>query len=977
MRIEVCSAAIALGLVGCAMGSQERAVAEEWSRSVRVELEIRERALFPERFADEAGVPADWQARHLRLEALLRRPPSELGEREQAFVLACVDDDHPNLRSTALEVCARHGACRGALADDERLQRLAADPLPAVRRGLAAALGDLSGGVASRWLLSLEEDVDPDVAQEARYRLLARGPESIDAQLVLFRLDPPRLDGRELLETLEVLDLLPPSTELLDRVSREWREAAAGESAGEAIDSRRCLWEALRHSKGLVADPVALGRGWAARLDAADEDLERDRRARLLEDVRRGEGSLHIPLMKALAPRLVDSRDVVEQGAPLTQEERLWFLEGAAESFFAHDSATLVRRAFPISPDLDPELLVRFFEVAAPVAVKWVSNGLQVYYTLGPELRAAAFDAFAQTWSRTGDSGARFLVVLGLDYPDLAVDAYRTLVPAPFPVAEGPRVWRWWNERPEEEKLDLLRHHRPGLNYTSWRDSLLSYWSRKSGRDVVVAELLAGYKGDDEVEELLKLWIENEVRILEAGPVPDEATKEGAWREAETRAGWLLKSWLVVRTNRDDFDEPGPEVELLIRVGMLGKELGKTLVNRLAAYPPGRKALTEALIRPELSRRLRLEILLANGDLQEPDQLRELFVAYPTCDSELKARILRRAAGLDDPQVRALLAEVAGDPGAQVTERMAAIEALATGPGEEVVPLLAELLDRGGDADLERIVIEALGESASSLAGLDLLERMRDPRTRENQGDVLLPALVRIELRGAGELSADVLELWRSEADGRAAQELEQRLRGEAVPDREFVYSGWFEAAHALLDAGRLEESLGDAYWKWDGRLLARLGLLVLQNMEVEHIDVQRRIDQAALTAISGEAEAADRMSEITILRGRLMQTSRRKPDWPAARAWVSLLAGDWRRGRIGTNSMQSIFGTFDRAEEQDTRQWLLTIEASTDAWLDLEAGRLEEAAEGARRAKSLTGDSSVAKAEVRRLERALRDAGN
>lgn len=974
----------------CAFAAlSSRLSAQELPRSVEREFEIRERALFPERFDWQVDTASDWRELHARLEALLRSA-GELTRDQLVFVRACVEHEHSNVRAQALAVMALAGAGIEGVDAVQILDELQGDPMPEVREQLAGVLANVEGEDADRRLLELEGDSDSNVADAARVELLSRGESSLSTQIALFGASPLHLDAGEFIAALFVLDHLPPNRPLFDGVSESMAAAVRAEQVSwfdsDSEDakaangnyarwtSRRALWEALRHSRGIPYDGDAVAAGWNLPLYGADEWTERKRRKRLLEAAERGNGSLYEPLFQRLAPHVVAGAGTGDVG--LSAAERSWLLEGAIQSYFSHSIVRKNRKDFPITPGMTPEFLVDFFEQVEGLADGWISNGLHAYYDVSPEVRSAAFSAFAETWSRTGEPRSRRLVVKALEYPDLALDAFRTLIGGRHAVPEESTVYRWWKSQPEEERMDLLDDFRRGVRFESWRETLLTAWSREATRSVSVAELLGGYIGDAEVEELLGLWINRELLILEASPAPAEDVKDGPWREAEARALWLTRSWLRIRTQRDGSSEPGPEVELLLRVGDLGKELGKLLVGRLVKFPAGRAATAEVLSNPALSRRVRFEILLTNEDITSVDSLREMFVAYDTCDADLRARIARRAAGVQDEIVLRRLQQIAQDSEAEPAERLAAIESMASaGSDEEVVPWLAEFLRGRFDFDLKQAAVASLGSRARSLDGLGLRELHADPVSRAHLGDALLPALVRIELRGSGVVSEETLEVWRAEAGSRAVEELEARFRSEELAARNFVYGGWLNAALALLESEQLEAALGEDYWKWDARLLARLGETILETNTIELVSLASKIDRAALIGLLGEGDAPERPALLVRLRARMLQRERWTGNWAAAQWWAEILLRDWRTGRSSPTAIGSVLGTFDRTREHDPRNWLLSIYVGTFAWQALEEGDLERAKALNARARALAGESATALSDVRRLERAMRQA--
>ncbi|MFT7671082.1 MAG: HEAT repeat protein [Planctomycetota bacterium] len=943
------------------------ASAQKLSAAVSVECGIRERALFAELYDWNLPEDADWSARYAWLDALTRRAPGGLETEQVVFVLDCLEHEHPNVRAAALLASARHGL---PIAEDGELQtveRLAADPLPAVRKALARSLGRMPGTSTDSILLALEADLDEEVASEARAQLLSRGEISLEAQLALFEVAPMRLSADEFMGVLFVLDHLVPNLPLLQ--GAESQLLSVKEKPG--IAARLALLAAMRHGRKLGYDRNSLALGWTARMDSESSEVERARRERLLDGVERGDGSIYPDLIQAA----IREDRLYREGAAESEaalERALWYLEGAMQAFYAQPEQRLRSLQFMLPAESSDEFLVEYWTRVSGLAPVWGNYGEEVFYDLSPEVRGAAFEAFVESWTRNGNSGAGRLLVKALDYPDLARDAYCALVGVGFSNWDLDAGRVWWRKQEAEERMSLLREHVRGVPFDAWLNSLLSAWSNKETRQVTVPELLAGFSGNAEVEELLYLWINRELLVLEASAVPERETTRGAWREAESRALWLTRAWMSVRTVPRQVNEMTSETDLLLRVGRLDKELGKALAARLVKTLEGRTKMMEIVEREEISRRLRFEILLLNTEVNNMQMLDELFEYYETCDAELRLRILRRAQGLESEALRTLLMLVIADGGASSSERQAAIATLGTGTAAEVVPLLSAYLTQLHDYELRRAVILALGSCAKDLSGLGLIELYAEEETRLLYGDDLLPVMIEIDVRGTGSPSQASMALWREEAKLRSAQEMAMRFRGEPVPDRNFTYKGWLRAASAIIAAGDLEAALGQDWLCWDGRLLERLGDAVAESGDQELRNLERLIGRAALAALLGERDAPDRGALIVRLRARLLQNSRRAGDWDTAEGWAFTLLDDLRCGRTTDNALESILGGYDRPREHDPLHWLLTIEMTMGVWRAHEADRPELARELLDQARSLSGISAAARSSVSRLARAL-----
>lgn len=654
-------------------------------------------------------------------------------------------------------------------------------------------------------------------------------------------------------------------------------------------------------------------------------------------------------------------------------------------AYYAHPPGAPDRGAYPFTGLLSETIVfdpgfhfepwwIQYFEFATGLEDDWkVRLGPRVYGG-SPELRSAAFDAFADTFRRTGNAASRDLVMRALEYPDLARDAYRCLVGGVRPAVDEYSVVNWWKSQPVDEQLDLLRDHERGVRFELWREALTSFWLRTDTKRVAVLEVLAGFEGDPEIEQYLEHWIHHELKALEAQPVPDEDVKRGAWRESEARALWLLKTWLKVRGREADL---GAVTDQLRRVGQLGKELGKALIAWLVKSPEGRVATRALLDDPALSRRLRFEILLTNEDIDAPEELHELFIAYDSCDADLRLRILRRAEGLADDLIQARLLEVARSADANLAEALAAIEMLATtGESNELAAELWAIAEGHDSHECKPAILRAIGSLATSLESLPIDELDVDPSRRALFADEVLPALVRVDLREDSRLHEEIEERWRNRPDDLAISELQKRFRGAELADRDFEYSGWLRAAQALHEAGVLEEAMGQGWWRWDGRLLARLSETLGAPTTRDQAEFLGRLDLAALMALAGEGEAPERPALMLRLRTRLLQNSLSRRDWAEVEAWSVLLLDDLRAGRTSPTTFESVLGSFDRKSGRDPEGWLLTLELVARAQLALGVRELELAQDLHRRARALSWNSKAAKSVVRALELDLQAAG-
>jgi len=943
---------LALAIAGV-LGPQE-------SSAVRAEWEVRRAALSTEPALSSAFESEDWRRRFRALDALARRRPSRIEDVELAHARVALRDEHPNVRAEAFEVFARHGQVLplDVIALD--------DEIAEVRRSYARALGTSPGAEATARLAQLVHDEDPDVAREARASLFSRGSRARSTQLALLRDEAYLVDAGAYLHILEVLDRSPADEILL----REVGEGAGGAKT-RLRGARAALWSALSAETGVsyAGAERDLVSGWFETIGPPGSTLERKRRERLREGARHTSIRVARGLLEYITATPPPSIEVADE-----------LVRDAVRIFFdTRESAGLWPEWFGPREDWPDELALSFWETTLGRETSWGAShpedpGWEERWladSTDPDTRDAAFLAFADTWERTGDAGSAAILIGCLQDSALAREAYASLVDSAKASACHAEVAGWWRALPVAERIELLRLHRRGVAYPAWREGLIELWESGEGRSVSVPELLAAFEGDPEVAASLAKWFELELQDLEDGIVPAEEIKRGPWREAEARAGWLLAAWSSVVGE----ERVAKRREWLLRVGQLGKELGKKLVADLVKSGEGKRACEDVLASPLLSRRLRFEILLLDRDIEDARELGVLIAAYPTCDEELQLRILKRSGGLDDEGVRRFLAAVLLDRGSGPAQRLVAVGALASaGPPAQVVRQLARVLRESADLEVRRAVIAEIAALARSLDGLGLRELHDDPEAREYLGDELLPALVRIDLRADGVLSPDLEELWAQEIGERAVGELGSRFHGERLPAREFVYSGWLAAAEALARHGVLETALPENWWGWDGRLLLKLASLVRNAGATP--ELARHFEHAALVALEGEATAPDLSSLSVLARAHLLEAALDAEEWLEAEGWANRILADWRAGRTTPNAFRSVFGSRDADQGRDPLHWLFACEAQSRAFRALEAGELEEARRLAREALSRIGDSRSAAKRQLELERALATEG-
>lgn len=889
-----------------ASGSVQDGVAREFA--------VRALALEKEPFV---APPADapWSVRYDALEALRRRAPGRLTSEEHAFARTALADAHPNIRATALLVHAAHEL---ALVAD--FEPFAAETLPALRVAFARALTETPGEAAEAALLALTADPHAEVAREARLQLLVRsrpGVAPLDAQRQLL-LDAPPLAPGDFLDLLDLLERTPLNAALVAAWHEHLRQRAL--ASGLEDDRARLGLVATLPGRGAEADVIE---GWGLALAGESSLDRRARRARLERYVDRRSGSA--PLSEALLARALAAWEAAEPGDVDARWEATELLRLSVQSF---GSALLSTeegqrpREYPYDVAWATQFALAFWEAAGTQSGAFDREARRALRHSDADVREAAVVAVGRAYMDDGSAAARgFLVdVLGDEVfgPVAYIALVRRCAPLPGRVHEA---WRAWGL---ETRLRLLEAHAPDCRRDAWLNSLIHLWGKGTGQTPSVIERLGDFTGDGLVERTLRGWIHEELAILKKLRVPPESETRGRWRDAESRALALVRAWLRVRGDAP----PDREVDLLLGVGRLGKDLGKLLVAEILNRDGGRVALREVALRSELSRRLRVEIVLLEDGIaaraggppaspltleQELGLLEELFVAYDAFDEELQLRVLRRAAGLDLELARARLLEVALDGAAADVLRRAAAESLATaGPPEVVTPLLEQVsrqVAAVSDHDLRRAVIRALGACAPGIANSELAALYVDEEQRALFLDVLLPAMVATELRAPDKATGfEVWRFWIEEPRAAARVELEARFVGARLPARDFDYAGWLEAARALAAAGELEAWLRGAWWTFDGRLLARLAEVVREADGPDAARLARTLDRAAFVALQGEADAPDRDALLVRQRAHLLRAAILADDPPLAARWARRQLDEWNGGRVSDLAWRSTY---------------------------------------------------------------------
>lgn len=894
---------------------------------VDAEWRVRRGALESLDAAGFARDSSDWRERYQALDALNRRDVGRLGERDAALATGLLFDPQSNVRALALGVHARHG-----LPLPDSVGGLLEDPMPEVRMQLARALVCCEDEEAFGWLARLVLDGDPRVAREACAQLFVQGARARTVQAEFLQSNWTRLEPELFLQLLDVLDRSNESRALVANMEAWFDTLPAETSAVEGFAGRRALWATLADAQPSEAALALLVDHWLTPLPQSDPHVERKRRKR--QENFQGAAAVGERLVSLLLERAESfAQRAGEEGEDAA--ELAWnsheLIVGALEVHFSpalpgpdemSAEAWRVAREFPLHEDWSAAMATEVWSACFGRADEWGESLLLGLQHPSEDVRFAAWETLAEIWNRTRGLQPESWLPAVLQDPELAPAVYRSFLHSERRLRAADALHAWWQTQVPDAQLELLREHDTGRRYPLWRADLIALWKRGAGPQPALLELLGRFPGDEEIAGMLIGPLEAQIAMLEESSVPPKEVIRGPWRAAEARATWILEAWLGTR----EWDESGiaERRELLLRVGKLGKELGKRLVGELANADEGLDVLADVVLSEALAPRLRYEILLLHDDLPDEALEEELFSAYANCDDELRLRILRRAGDTQSALARALVHEVVFDAGAGPALRQTALDSMARQSG--AVQELEHVLDDVVDYELKQSALGHLGKLASEHERLQLLQLYDDPLQRSLMGDELLATLVAIEVRAGSGLSEPVSDRWRGEAEDAAHSELLERFVSKRMAARNFVYSGWLRGAERLTGAGWLEDAMGDGWYRWDGRLLMRLAEVAVEGSEAADTQLDHRIQGAARVALLGEGPAGDRAGLLVRLRARLMLGALDARDWNAALALVDELLDGWRSGRISNLAVNSVFGPRE-AGRRDPRTALLAIE--------------------------------------------------
>jgi hypothetical protein len=585
----------------------------------------------------------------------------------------------------------------------------------------------------------------------------------------------------------------------------------------------------------------------------------------------------------------------------------------------------------------------------------------------GHELvRAAVFAAAQSCFAEHRDAGSAKLLLAALEQGDLELQtqAFRALAGAEDWSSFCAPLHAVWSRQAIEVRRSWLRHLRRDQAAAPFRRDLL-LWGRDPGLRAEVLELLGAFQGDAEVLEFARIWLAEALdalgRTSEVDPVPAALEQSAA---AALRAGWRA----------------GGESAVLMLIDALeateGRsiEVAKLAANYLGQTALGRRELAQWLA-DDVPLRVRVEAGLALAARWEEgagERARaRLERDFGRCDFDLRARIVRCLAGLEDQASWEFLRDLAHGEDQDAPLRELAIDALAA-RGPRSFEALAELARQARSPELRGSALSALAKLGGERVEGLLLDRLEvlERQGPDAQGDAVwefereqvLQALARV-----GGLGPAALAAWLRRPLAAADGEMAQRFRGERAAPVAFVYRGELALASALARAGLLRLALEQAgeYSALDARLLAALAECALEH----DLESARRLWTAAWVALESEGESEDR-SELRVgVRSGLFLTAWRSEDWASAADHARRLLADWRAERVSERAFAARFGEFDPQRGSDPQAELECAELQARALVAFGRGEREPALVLAARARARMGHSAQARARQEWLE--------
>ena len=917
------------------------------------EVELRARALDPELHGTVSSARSDsedWRERVFAFDALDRWCAAGGGGLDidlEGWSLMILMDPHPSVRAAAMRMLARAGASTSGTGD-----------LPGVEVGHDARLARaeiLSGGLLEdpAWL-----DPDPRIGRVGLASVCIQRPPDDGAWIaaVSARLEPD-FDERGVLERVDELVELGVRARFDAALWQRMEETVrAGAPAAAVLVA---LGRARVHPP---EDPAALVAQWPA------------------ED----------------AWRLVANRArVAARGLGPAAARALLELDPPRFEAFALAVPPPVAAAIALEhPAFDRDARVALWSELRGRPAGWQLDAARPWlaHDRDAEERAEALTTFAASFSADESQETGKLLVLALEDPEpaIAAEAFATLCNADAPGPWLDAIATSWRSMPEPDRIEGLRRLPRGVALAPLREDLLELgWKRPDVR-AVVAELLAPFEGDEQVEGSLTVWYFEACSELADEPDEDRRARAEIVGQACARAMY-------------DVSVSGAALQLelgLHNVAPHSDAVGKVVIGLLGRIPLARPRL-KLFTSPPTSRRLRVEAALQMASrLAQPEHSSAVLMeSYDGLDAVLRGRALR-AIGLERGSVGAgFIHRRAAARDALPSEAEAAVEALgpAIGNSREHFEYLLELTRAASSADVRLAALSQVGEYAregaddagsflsarfdeleSALASEDGAAFARDELLFEREA--LLRAMARaepgrVEAPGAARWPTLEPAAWLRRPLDLARQDFAARARGRSRATPEFRFGGELAFGRVLAERGELGVALAAAgpWWGCDARfLLALAGEAEAGGADGSTVD---RLLAAGLIGLFGEAPALDRpRAEFRALRARFALAEARE-DWDACEQIVRLLIERRLRRDADARLFERAFGDYDPESGEDGDARLIAALHQVRARRLLAKRYLDGARREAALARAAAGRSRDALDAQRKLEQALDDA--
>ncbi len=819
---------------------------------------------------------------------------------------------HPNVRAAAWRVLAAAGAGTDPAADTIT----AAGKISGVSPGastweerLERAKAMARSGMHVTELRGLSNDADVRVGDLVLAEALQSGSrdESALAEMWLERFDDAlaRADPNVVM-LLSLLELAPEGAGIARRVTEQVAVRAADAPEEWRAIHALCLACLGRQAGALEAQQLDfLAAHWsaAARWHPAVRAL-----------MTRAARALGAPLGERLAAQAC---------APGRSADAIVdCLGGAIEAL---DGNRLLAIATPLAM-VRPDLAEALFNGLRGQVEAWDPQALSPWLApqVAPAQRARALLIVAETFRQNRDAGSAKILVSGLEDPDddAAAEAFQGLAGAP-----DPRPWMLamhaaWARHSEDWRAERLGDLTRDLPWTPFRADLLEIASQSRTTSARAAELLAPFRGDLEVREALREWLEQDLgRIL--ADSPREGRTELDPRVVSSALS-LLRALVAVA---DQGAEPSMLAALEASRGR-SIELGKAAIYLLGRSAEGRRSLAPWM-QPKMPSRLRAEAALALAPFPEREAaIQILLTDYRNYDEALRVRALRVFSVAEDSASAARLLEVARSAESGAGEILASIECLGARALRE--PALARVMlqwleEDALDTELRTLTIAELFKLNSAEIHGALLKRFEVLQRRErSSADLSRAAQERAFERenlitGFAHMNAVALldDAVPFELPGeRAVDEFAARAAGERRAEVEFTARAELELIAAFARAGRIAGCLeGVTGWRGlDARFLLECAGRVRANsaQSVGGAELYGRLALAAEIGLCGELAVDDTQRLLFEARRLALESARDGGDLGAFAARGARLLHDVRTGKLASQIFARAYGEFD-----------------------------------------------------------------